>query len=160
MFGIGRNRKALAGLYGLGPRAIIFPQHGTFMAAGLADMVELSDAEAVGHVLLSALDASRPLRDKTMSLGEHTRAFEDQMETFRCAVGVGKVRFMRDLSHILILQTPERLTLTLKEPARGRFVFDGRQSETDLSPPGAQQALVVGQAVTALLSKVARSPAT
>lgn len=151
MFGMGRNRKAFAGVYALGGQVIVFPQHGISVACDLATEVALRDAQAMGIAVQGALEASTPLRSKKLTLGEQTRAFEDRMEAFRLALGLGKVVFMRDLAHVSVMQTPEGITLSGMRPVRGRFAFEGGGPQQVVTPPSSDDPRAIGRALAEVL---------
>ncbi|MEL6959518.1 MAG: hypothetical protein AAGL89_11265 [Pseudomonadota bacterium] len=143
----------------IGKQAILFPLHGTFVATHQGQEHDLMVLPRLGAGVVAALKQSKPLRGKALTLGEQMRAFEDRMDVFRQDIGVGKARFLRDLSNVSVTQTPDGLKIAGLRPARGRYAFEGGGPERVLAGPDAAQPMLIGQAVVSVLGRETQTPA-
>lgn len=152
MFGIGRKKQAFATIFAVGGRALVFPLRGISADCDLVQRSDLNDPTGLGQAVFDALAASTPLRSKTLSLGEQTRAFEDTMEAFRGEVKMGQRRFAEALAHGILRQTPEGITLTPMRAARGRYAFEKGGEDVPIQEPASHDAAFVGRALVKMLT--------
>lgn len=153
MYGIGRNKQALAGAYAIEGRALIFPKQGIAMGCDLVRQAVVADAEALGVAVFEALEESTPLRKKTLTLGQQTRVFANTMHAFRQEQKAGLRRFSDGLTHVAIRQTPGGIALTPMGPARGRYAFERSGEDQVIEVPASLDAAVVGRALSLMLNR-------